>query len=128
MRKLKRKPLTSWQIHTDSEEWEQWKKIGDPILHIELRNWADCFLIAPLDANTLGKIAHGLCDNLLTCIVRAWELHKKHLIFCPAMNTAMWNHPITSKNIASLKEWGYIQVPPINKILACGASIEKTEK
>ena len=39
-------------------------KIGDPILHIELRRWADVVLIAPCSANTLSKIAHGLCDNL----------------------------------------------------------------
>lgn len=42
-----------------------WKKIGDPVLHIELRNWADVILIAPLDANTMAKISNGMCDNLL---------------------------------------------------------------
>eukprot|EP00049_Salpingoeca_infusionum_P008829 m.145895 g.145895 ORF g.145895 m.145895 type:complete len:66 (-) comp14144_c0_seq6:282-479(-) len=44
--------------------------MGDPVLHIELRKWADVFVIAPLDANTLGKLSHGLCDNLLTCTAR----------------------------------------------------------
>lgn len=42
-----------------------WTKRCDPVLHIELRRWADLFVIAPLDANTLGKIASGICDNLL---------------------------------------------------------------
>ena len=44
--------------------------MGDPVVHIDLRNWADVLVIAPLDANTLAKLAHGLCDNLLTCIAR----------------------------------------------------------
>lgn len=44
----------------------------------------------------------------------------KPLLFCPAMNTRMWNHPITSKQIAALKEWGYEEIPPINKKLMCG--------
>lgn len=51
-----------------------WKKIGDPVLHIELRNWADVILIAPLDANTVAKISNGICDNLLV------RYFKKHLI------------------------------------------------
>lgn len=42
-----------------------WTHRSDPVLHIELRRWADMLLIAPLDANTLGKIASGICDNLL---------------------------------------------------------------
>lgn len=54
-------------IFFDEDEWH-WKKKGDPILHIELRKWADIFLIAPLSANTMGKISNGLCDNLLVII------------------------------------------------------------
>lgn len=49
-------------------------------MHIELRNWADVLLIAPLSANTLAKIAGGLCDNLLTCVVRAWDFKKPLLV------------------------------------------------
>lgn len=44
---------------------QMWKQRSDPVLHIELRRWADLMLVAPLDANTLGKVASGLCDNLL---------------------------------------------------------------
>lgn len=51
-------------ILLDENEWT-WKNKGDTILHIELRKWADIFLIAPLSANTLAKISNGLCDNLL---------------------------------------------------------------
>ena len=53
----------------DEEEWREWKQVGDPVMHIELRRWADCLVIAPLSANTLAKCAQGLCDNLLTCVV-----------------------------------------------------------
>ena len=53
------------QFFDDEMEWNGWKKRGDPVTHIDLRNWADIFLIAPLSANTLAKIACGLADNLL---------------------------------------------------------------
>ena len=94
--------------------------MGDPVLHIELRNWADIFVIAPLDANTLGKLAYGFCDNLLTCIARAWDIQNKPLLFCPAMNTLMWHHPSTKRNLDILKDYGYDEIPPISKQLACG--------
>jgi hypothetical protein len=57
----------------DEDEWRQWAAVGDPVVHIELRRWADALVIAPLSANTLAKAAGGLCDNLLTCAVRAWD-------------------------------------------------------
>ncbi|XP_077989606.1 phosphopantothenoylcysteine decarboxylase-like [Glandiceps talaboti] len=107
------------KVHQDSDEWTTWQKLQDPVLHIELRRWADVLVIAPLDANTLAKLSHGICDNLLTCTVRAWDLHKP-LLFCPAMNTHMWDHPLTAKQISSLKELGYREVPCIAKKLACG--------
>lgn len=50
---------------SDKNEWNQWKKKGDPVLHINLRDWADLILICPLSANTMAKISNGLCDNLL---------------------------------------------------------------
>ncbi|KAK7009357.1 phosphopantothenoylcysteine decarboxylase [Biomphalaria glabrata] len=106
-------------IYTDSDEWETWSSIQDPVLHIELRKWADVMIIAPLDANTLAKIANGLCDNLLTCVVRAWDFHKP-LMFAPAMNTCMYEHPITATQIDLLKKLGYKEIPCISKKLACG--------
>ena len=86
----------------DKGEWTSWNNRGDPVKHIELRNWADVLLIAPLSANSLASIAQGLCNNLLLCIVRAWDM-KKHFIFCPAMNTHMYNHPFTKIHIDILK-------------------------
>ncbi|XP_042091166.1 phosphopantothenoylcysteine decarboxylase isoform X4 [Ovis aries] len=52
-------------LYSDADEWEMWKCRSDPVLHIDLRRWADLMLVAPLDANTLGKVASGICDNLL---------------------------------------------------------------
>ncbi|XP_076847068.1 phosphopantothenoylcysteine decarboxylase [Brachyhypopomus gauderio] len=107
------------RVYTDKDEWEMWKTRSDPVLHIELRRWADLLVISPLDANTLGKIASGICDNLLTCVVRAWDA-RRPLLFCPAMNTFMWQHPITAQQVATLQSFGYVEIPCIAKKLVCG--------
>ncbi|XP_067941337.1 phosphopantothenoylcysteine decarboxylase-like [Watersipora subatra] len=105
--------------YTDEDEWKAWNKMGDNVLHIELGKWADVFVIAPLSANSLAKMANGLCDNLLTCTVRAWDM-RKPLLFAPAMNTRMLQHPITRPQINSLVSFGYIEIPTVVKMLACG--------
>lgn len=107
------------QVLSDTVEWAAWQDRGDPVLHIDLVKWADLFLIAPLDANTLGKMASGICDNILTCVARAWD-RSKPLLFCPAMNTKMWEHPITRQQISLLKSWGYKELPCVSKTLMCG--------
>ncbi|MFH4975218.1 hypothetical protein AB6A40_001927 [Gnathostoma spinigerum] len=107
-------------IYYDDDEWNMFKVRGDPVLHIELRKWADAMLIAPLDANSLAKIANGLCDNLVTSVVRAWD-PRKPLHFAPAMNTAMWENPLTYQHRKILKELlQYKEIPPIEKELMCG--------
>lgn len=108
-------------LHTDADEWSSWRAVGDAVLHIELRRWADAMVVAPLDANTLGKLANGLCDNLLTCVLRAWDPSRRVLL-CPAMNTAMWTHPFTAAHLASIERiLPYVSVlPPVAKALACG--------
>lgn len=65
------------------------------------------------------QIAGGLCDNLLTCIVRAWD-YSKPLFVAPAMNTFMWNNPFTSRHLETINLLGISLVPPITKRLACG--------
>ncbi|KAL4071991.1 flavoprotein, partial [Scleroderma citrinum] len=57
------------RVWTDVDEWLDSYQIGDPVLHIELRRWADVVLVVPCSANTLAKIAGGLCDNLVVCIL-----------------------------------------------------------
>ncbi|XP_064312875.1 phosphopantothenoylcysteine decarboxylase isoform X2 [Phalacrocorax carbo] len=106
-------------LYSDEDEWQLWKGRSDPVLHIELRRWADLMLVAPLDANTLAKLANGICDNLLTCVIRAWDM-RKPLLFCPAMNTAMWEHPITAQQVEQLKNFGYKEIPCVVKKLVCG--------
>lgn len=90
------------------------------ILHIALRDWADCMIIAPCTMNTLAKISSGQCDNLLTEVVRAWDNTKK-LFIVPAANTYMWNNPITSKNIENIKScYNSVFINPIIGKLVCG--------
>jgi phosphopantothenoylcysteine decarboxylase len=90
----------------DEDEWpgqESGRRYerDDPVLHIELRRWADALLVAPLDANTLAKVAHGLADNCLTCVWRAWDPHRP-VILAPAMNTLMWEHPLTAQHLRQI--------------------------
>ncbi|KAI9189479.1 hypothetical protein H9P43_000912 [Blastocladiella emersonii ATCC 22665] len=104
----------------DADEYAAWQKMGDEVLHIALRNWADALVVAPLSANSLAKAANGMCDNLLTCVLRAWHLATKPVWVAPAMNTAMWEHPATADHLATLQRWGYRVIDPISKKLACG--------
>ena len=111
-------------VFTDDTEWRNWKTIGDLVMHIELRKWATHLVIAPLSANTLSKMANGLCDNLLTCVWRAWDFdnQRKKVFVAPAMNTAMWKNPFTGKHLASLTGFPFnVQIiDPAEKTLACG--------
>jgi phosphopantothenoylcysteine decarboxylase len=89
--------------YVDADEWPEGRlfHLGEPVLHIELRKWADLLLIAPLDANTLAKLSLGLCDNLLTCVYRAWDFSRP-VVLAPAMNTLMWEHPATVRHLTQL--------------------------
>jgi phosphopantothenoylcysteine decarboxylase len=135
---------TDGPLFRDSDEWPGTRyHRGDEVLHIEFRKWADLFVVAPLDANTLAKFALGLSDNFLTCIYRAWDFSKP-LILAPAMNTLMWDSPVTLGHLRQLIEYratepvpdGWtldqapaiyaqyvpkiILIPPQSKRLACG--------
>lgn len=91
------------------------------MLHITLKNWADVILIAPLDACTLSKIANGMSDNLLTCVVRAIRLYETKLVLCPAMNTSMWENPFTKIHLDQISQlYKSSTVLPLIKKLACG--------
>ena len=88
--------------------------------HIEWAKWADIVVVAPLSANTLAKIAHGLCDDLLSTTICATP-KQTPILLCPAMNTHMWMHPLTQRNVEILTatnrfDW---QIP-VEKRLACG--------
>jgi phosphopantothenoylcysteine decarboxylase len=135
-------------VTLDEDEWvgqEQGRRfaLGEEVPHIQLRRWADLLCLAPLDANTLAKLAGGLADNCLTCVWRAWE-PSRPVVLAPAMNTLMWQHPMTRRHLrqigadagsdfinetADLREvlaminhtTPHLRVaPPVEKELACG--------
>lgn len=85
--------------------------------HISLAQKADLILIAPATANTIGKIANGIADNLLTTVVMATTAK---VIIAPAMNTKMYQNPIVQANMEKLKELGYEFIKPAVGKLACG--------
>ncbi|EDL45283.1 hypothetical protein, conserved [Plasmodium vivax] len=106
------------KVLLDGDEWA-WENMGDAILHVELRKWADLFVICPMDANTLASVASGACPNLLTCICRCWDFSKPLVVF-PCMNTHMYKHPITREQLKRITSWGVQVVEPVEKLLACG--------
>lgn len=87
------------------------------IQHIALGDWADIMIIAPLTASTLGKIAHGISDNMLTATVLAFT---KTIYLAPAMNSNMYNNPAVIDNIQTLLKRGFKFVEPGEGFLACG--------
>lgn len=87
------------------------------IEHVSLAQKADLVLIAPATANVIAKIAAGICDDLLTCVVCATEAP---VLICPAMNDRMYLNKITQANIEKLQKLGYCFVQPRKGNLACG--------
>ena len=85
--------------------------------HISYADEADVMVIAPATANTIGKLANGICDNLLTSIACAF---KKPILLAPAMNTGMWENCFVQENIQKLKNSGYQILEPESGFLACG--------
>ena len=88
-----------------------------PMAHIELARKADLLVVAPATANTIAKMACGIADNLVTSTVLAY---RGKVLFAPAMNSAMWENPITQENIRQLTERGFILIEPGTGFLACG--------
>ena len=104
----------------------------DNTQHINLCDWADVFVVAPLSANTISKFAQGICDNLLTSVFCAYLGTKKPILLAPAMNANMWNNPLIQKNLQILKDFNCEIVDVEKGFLACGtedigrlASIDK---
>jgi phosphopantothenoylcysteine decarboxylase len=89
-------------LYREADEWPPARyQRGDPVLHIALRQWAELLIVAPLDANTLAKFALGLSDNCLTCLFRAWDFSRP-VVLAPAMNTLMWESPVTLRHFRQL--------------------------
>ncbi|MBI4846053.1 MAG: hypothetical protein HY810_06230 [Candidatus Omnitrophica bacterium] len=105
--------LTNRLVITDmfSDEFE-W----DPA-HISLAQRADIVAVVPATANMIAKLANGICDDIISCVIMAT---KAPVLVCPAMNDNMYNHPAFKANIEKIKEFGYKVVPAIEGDLACG--------
>ena len=86
-------------------------------LHTALAQKAKLILIAPATANIIGKLASGVCDDILTCIVYATGAP---VLIAPAMNVHMYKHAIVQENIEKLKKIGYKFIGPVAGRLACG--------
>ncbi len=107
---LSKKPVHS-TFFEQEEENEKWNN------HVELALWADLFLIAPTTANTLSKMANGLCDNLLLAVYLS---AKCKVYFAPAMDLDMYKHKSTKQNIEELQTFGNVFIPPATGELASG--------
>ncbi|WP_144548956.1 bifunctional phosphopantothenoylcysteine decarboxylase/phosphopantothenate--cysteine ligase CoaBC [Bacillus sp. X1(2014)] len=99
------------------------------IAHIDLADWADLILVAPATANTIGKIASGIADNMITTTLLAAT---SPVWIAPAMNVHMYDHPAVKKNLSLLAEYGYQFIEPSEGYLACGyvgkGRLEEPEK
>ena len=105
--------LSGNPVHTDMFSLIQEQDIG----HISLADRADLIMIVPATANTIGKVANGLADDLLTTTLLA---SKAPILFVPAMNVNMWENPLYRQNQAKLEEHGYHFMAPAVGALACG--------
>jgi phosphopantothenoylcysteine decarboxylase / phosphopantothenate---cysteine ligase len=99
------------------------------IAHIDLADWPDLVIVAPATANTIGKLAGGIADNMITTTLLATMAP---VWVAPAMNVHMYNHPAVKKNLATLSEYGYQFIEPGEGYLACGyvgkGRLEEPEK
>ncbi|PTQ98017.1 phosphopantothenoylcysteine decarboxylase/phosphopantothenate--cysteine ligase [Mucilaginibacter yixingensis] len=105
---LSKNPVYTEYFKTETGEWNN---------HVELGLWADLMVIAPASANTLSKMANGQVDNLFTAVYLS---AKCPVYFAPAMDLDMWKHESTLQNVARLKSFGNIMIPPGNGELASG--------
>lgn len=86
--------------------------------HISLARWADAVVVAPASANVLAKLAHGIADDMLTTTILACNCPK---LAAPAMNTHMYENPVTQDNLKALRHYGWDIIEPADGLLACGA-------
>lgn len=105
---LSKNPVYSDYFNEATGEWNN---------HVDFGLWADYLILAPATANTLAKLANGLCDNLL---VATYLSAKCPVYFAPAMDLDMWKHPSTQENISRLEQYGNIQINPGYGELASG--------
>ena len=110
-------PLTFEALTGRTVYQDMFSGTNDPMAHINLGRDCDCILVAPATAQTIGRLAHGLADDLLSTTLLAAS---SPVIICPAMNTRMFEHQATQANIEILRKFGYFIVDPDSGQMACG--------
>ncbi|HUT29654.1 MAG TPA: flavoprotein [Sedimentisphaerales bacterium] len=106
--------VTGSAVYTDLWAAEEDYKIG----HVALAQWADVVAVVPATANIIGKVANGICDDLLsTVLCTCWS---KPTLVAPAMNSDMWANPAVRRNVAAIKKMGLEVMGPERGRLACG--------
>ena len=112
-------PLTFREITGQPVAETMWGEPHHHVEHIALAEFAELVLVAPATANFIAKAAVGLADDMLTTSVLAT---RAPLLIAPAMNTGMWENPVTQENVARLTERGATVIPPAVGQLACGTT------
>ncbi len=108
--------LTGEPCYGANPDMGEWR--ANPIVeHIELARWADLVAVVPATANILGRTANGLATDLLSTVLLAT---RAPVLWAPAMNTGMWEHPAVQANLARLRGFGHAVVNPGEGVLACG--------
>ncbi|BAW17238.1 phosphopantothenoylcysteine decarboxylase [Streptococcus intermedius] len=107
--------LSKHIVHTDVMDEPAPNKVN----HIEIAKQTDLFLVAPATANTIAKLANGFADNMITSTALALPTTVKKAL-APAMNTKMYENPITQDNLSKLEKYGWYIIQPRETILACG--------
>lgn len=111
-------PLTFQALSRNEVYVDTFDEINPRVIaHIDLADWADLILVAPATANTIGKIASGIADNMITTTLLAAT---SPVWIAPAMNVHMYDHPAVKKNLSLLAEYGYQFIEPSEGYLACG--------
>jgi phosphopantothenoylcysteine decarboxylase / phosphopantothenate---cysteine ligase len=109
--------LASLSRHPCHGDDDPWSPAAPRPLHVELAEWAELVLLAPLSATTLGRWVHGLGDTLVASVLLACEAP---VLVAPAMNTAMWSSPGVAANWQTLQGWErVVTLPPASGLLAC---------
>lgn len=113
-------PMTFGEISGNPVAVEMFENIHDwNVEHISLATWADAYVVVPATANVIAKMAAGIADDMLTTQLLAT---KAPIYLCPAMNTNMYENPITQRNFKTLEEFGHHILPAASGPLACGTT------